>query len=127
MRPGAVSRFCCTVLLIVGIPELATADPALANGPAGQGFRKLTGSQIRNAFVDRLFSDDTHFSDRFKADGTIEGVSMRKKVANKWKVDKDRLCIKESMHELCYVVWIKGRNVQLVYEDTDVILSGSIR
>jgi len=120
-------NFCCTVLLIVGIPELATAAPALVTGPAGQGFRKLTGSQIRSAFVGKLFSDDTHFSNRFKADGTIEGVSMGKKVANKWKVDKNTLCIKESMHELCYAVWIKGRDVQLVYEGTDVILSGSIK
>lgn len=127
MRPGAVSRFSCTVLLIVGIPELATAAPALATGPAGQGFKKLTGTQIRTAFLGKLFSDDMHFSNRFKADGTIEGVSMGKKVANKWKVDNDRLCIKESIDELCYVVWVKGQDVQLVYEDTDVILSGSIK
>jgi hypothetical protein len=127
MHPGAVRKVCFTVLMIVGVPELATAAPALATGPASQGFKKLTGSQIRSAFVGKLFSDDTHFSNRFKADGTIEGVSMGKKVANKWKVQKDRLCIKENIDKLCYVVWVKGRDVQLVYEGTDVILSGSIK
>jgi hypothetical protein len=83
--------------------------------------------QIRAAFVGKVFSDDTHFSNRFKADGTIDGVSMGKKISNKWKLDKDTLCINDSMYELCYAVWIKGRDVQLVYEDKDVILSGSIK
>ena len=64
---------------------------------------------------------------RFKADGTIDGGSMGKKITDKWKIDKNTLCIKDSMDELCYAVWIKGRDVQLVYEDTDVILSGSIK
>jgi hypothetical protein len=118
-------RFLKHVLLIVGVTGLAI--PGYAKGPADQGFRKLTGGQIRAAFVGKVFSDDTHFSNQFKADGTIDGVSMGKKISNKWKLDKDTLCIKDSMDELCYAVWIKGRDVQLVYEDTDVILSGSVK
>ncbi|GAC1335366.1 MAG: hypothetical protein NVSMB26_19790 [Beijerinckiaceae bacterium] len=107
--------------------SVGLAFPAYAKGPADQGFKKLTGPQIRAVFVGKVFSDDTHFSNRYKADGTIDGVSMGKKISNKWKIVKDTLCITDSMDELCYAVWLKGKDAQLVYENTDVILTGSVR
>ena len=109
-------------LLFLGLTSLVHAK-----GPGDQGFKKLTGGQIRAAFVGKVFSDGTHFSNRYKADGTIEGVSMGKKILNKWKITKDTLCIADSRDELCYAVWIKGKEVKLVYEDSDVVLDGTLK
>jgi hypothetical protein len=101
--------------------------PALAASPQAEGFKKLTGGQIRVAFAGKTFSDDTHFSNKYRAGGTIEGVSMGKKITNKWKVAKDTLCITDKFGELCYFVWMKGKDAKLVHESSDLILEGSIK
>lgn len=106
---------------------LGATLPAYAASPAGQGFKKLNAAQIRQAFIGKTFSDDTHFSNRYKADGTIDGMSMGKKINNKWKLAKDALCIKDNIDELCYAVWAKGKEVQLIHENSDMVLSGSLK
>jgi hypothetical protein len=106
---------------------LACSTPALATSPQAEGFKKLSSGQIRAAFAGKTFSDDTHFSNRYRADGTIEGVSMGKKINNKWKVVKDTLCITDKFGELCYFVWIKGKDAKLVHESSDLVLEGSIK
>jgi len=86
-----------TLALLIAM--LACA-PALAVSPQAEGFKKLSTSQIRQAFSGKTFSDDTHFSNRYRADGSIEGVSMGKKVSNKWKIVKETLCITDKFGEL---------------------------
>jgi hypothetical protein len=66
-------------------------------------------------------------ANRYKADGTIDGMSMGKKINNKWKLAKDALCIKDNIDELCYAVWAKGKEVQLIHESSDMVLSGSLK
>jgi hypothetical protein len=113
-----------TLALLIAM--LACA-PALAVSPQAEGFKKLSTSRIRQAFSGKTFSDDTHFSNRYRADGSIEGVSMGKKVSNKWKIVKETLCITDKFGELCYVVWMKGKDVKLVHETSDLVLEGSIK
>jgi hypothetical protein len=109
------------------IAAVLACASALAASPQAEGFKKLSGSQIRAAFAEKMFSDDTHFSNRYKADGTIEGISMGKKISNKWNVVKDTLCITDKFGELCYFVWIKGKEAKLVHESSDLVLEGSIK
>jgi hypothetical protein len=52
---------------------------------------------------------------------------MGKKISNKWKVVKDTLCIKDKFGELCYFAWMKGKDVKLVHESSDVVLEGSVK
>jgi hypothetical protein len=106
---------------------IASSWPACAEGPADQGFRKLTGLQIRAVFVGKTFSDETHFSNHYKADGTINGYSMGKKILNTWKIVADELCITNSFDDFCYAVWKKGIDVQLVYKYSDITLYGIIK
>ena len=113
-----------TLALLIAM--LACA-PALAVSPQAEGFKKLSTSQIRQAFSGKTFSDDTHFSNRYRADGSIEGVSMGKKVSNKWKIVKETLCITDKFGELCYVVWMKRKDVKPVHETSDLVLEGSIK
>ncbi len=114
-------------LSVQQLAVLASSTPAFAGSPRAEGFTKLSAAQIRQAFVGKTFSDDTHFSDRYKTDGTIVGTSMGKKINNRWKIVKDTLCITDKRDELCYAVWVKGREVKLVYENSDLILEGTIK
>jgi hypothetical protein len=116
---------CLALLFATGLS--AGMSPAFALDLGGEGYRKLTGAQIRRAFIGHTFSDGTHFATRYHADGTIDGMSMGKRVANRWAVADDELCITNSFGELCYVVWKKGADVQLVYRNSDATLTGSLR
>jgi hypothetical protein len=40
---------------------------------------------------------------------------------------KDTLCITDKFGELCYFVWVKGKEVRLVHENSDLILEGSVK
>ncbi|SDR56220.1 hypothetical protein SAMN05444161_6142 [Rhizobiales bacterium GAS191] len=117
-----MNRYCALALLL-----FVGSWPAQAGSPADQGFRKLTGPQIRMVLVGKTFTDETHFSNRYKADGTIDGFSMGKKILNTWRIVTDELCITNSFGELCYAVWKKGTDVQLVYKYSDITLYGSIK
>ena len=110
-----------------GVAAVLACAPALAASPQTEGFKKLSGAQIRAAFAGKTFSDDTHFSNRYRADGTIEGVSMGKKISNKWKVVNDTLCVTDKFGELCYFAWMKGKDVKLVHETSDLVLEGSVK
>jgi hypothetical protein len=109
------------------VAAVLACAPAFAASPQTEGFKKLSGAQIRAAFAGKTFSDGTHFSNQYRADGTIEGVSMGKKISNKWKVVKDTLCITDKFGELCYFVWMKGKDARLVHESSDVVLEGSVK
>jgi hypothetical protein len=52
---------------------------------------------------------------------------MGKKITNKWKVAKDSLCITDKFGELCYFVWMKGKDARLVHESSDLVLEGSVK
>jgi hypothetical protein len=104
----------------------ASASFAQAEGPADQGYRKLSGREIRAFFTDKIFTDGTHFSNRYEADGNIDGLAMGKKVSNTWKILGGNLCIADSLGELCYAVWKKGSDTELVEKDSDITIYGSV-
>jgi hypothetical protein len=93
-------------------------------GTAHEGFRKLTGAEIRRAFSE--FSYEVHFTDRFKPNGTIESISLGKRLTKKWRLKKNALCITDSFGDLCSEVWQKGRAVRLI-GGGDIGLDGVIK
>jgi hypothetical protein len=104
----------------------AALSGAFASGPAEDGYRKLKAADIRKTFIGKVFTDGAHFSERFKADGTIEGYAMGKKATRAWKILDDELCITGSSEETCYGVWKKGSEIQLIFKDSDTSVYGTI-
>jgi hypothetical protein len=101
--------------------------PALAASPQAEGFKKLNGPQIQRAFVGKSFTDGVHFAVRHVPGGTIQGTRMGKKVADRWAVAKDRLCVTDSFGENCYTVWAKGSAVRLAIDGSDFSLDGFLK
>ena len=99
------------VAATIGAGTSAFADPK------SEGFKKLNGAQIRQAFPGHTFSDEVHFAFRYIAGGTIEGSGMGKKVSRKWKVVKDDLCVTDTFGENCYAIWKKGVAVKFMIDD----------
>lgn len=106
---------------------LALTTASRAASPQADGFKKLTGPQIRAAFIGKTFTDDTHFSFRYKPDGSIQGMSMGKKVADKWRLAKDELCVTDKLGETCYSAWRKGSAVRLQIGDAGLSLDGDLK
>ncbi len=96
--------------------------------PKSEGFRKLNGAQIKQAFSGRAFSDEIHFAFRYLPGGAIEGSGMGKKVSRKWRVAKDDLCVTDTSGENCYAIWKKGSAVKFVFgEDALVFVEGVLK
>lgn len=106
---------------------LTISSPALGASPQSDGFRRLSAPQIVQAFAGKSFSDDTHFSFRYRPNGLIEGMSMGRKVMDKWKVEDNRLCVTDRFGETCYAVWKKGEAVKLAVDGTDVVVDGFLQ
>ncbi|WP_159731473.1 hypothetical protein [Methylosinus sp. Ce-a6] len=102
-------------------------SPAYAAARPAEGFRKLTGPQIRRAFTGKQFSDGVHFSYRYVADGTIQGMKMGKKVVDKWAVATNKLCVTDHFGETCYDVWIKNSAVKLTIDGSDFSVEGTLK
>lgn len=109
------------------LPAALWTTVALAGSPEADGFKKLTGLQIRAAFAGKTFTDDTHFSFRYRPDGSIQGMSMGKTVTNKWRTDKDELCVTDKLGETCYAVWRKGASVRLLFGGHGLSLDGDLK
>jgi len=105
----------------------AASSAALGFGPAEEGYRKPKVADVRKTFIDKTFADEAHFSERFKADGTIEGFALGKKIARTWRIIQGELCITSHSEETCYAVWKKGSEVQLVFGDSDNPIYGKIK
>jgi hypothetical protein len=114
-------------ILLHILPALIWTTAANAGSPQAEGFKKLTGPQIRAAFVGKTFTDDTHFSFRYLAGGAVQGMSMGKKVNDKWRLDKDQLCVTDHLGETCYAVWRKGAAVRLVVGESSLSLDGDLK
>ena len=99
----------------------------LAASPQSEGYKRLGSAQIRQAFAGKTFSDDTHFSFAYKADGTIRGMSMGKTVTSRWALIKDELCVTDRFGEACYGVWKKGAAIRLMIGASDVTIDGALR
>jgi hypothetical protein len=110
-------------LVLVG----SIASHARAASPGEEGFRRLGGKQIRQAFVSRIFSDEVHFADRYLADGKIESESMGTKKTYSWRIDEDRLCISDSQSDVCYFVWAKSNAIRLLPDGPGIPGDGYIR
>jgi hypothetical protein len=92
-----------------------------------EGFRKLTGPQIRTAFAGHTFADDVHFSFRYARSGQIEGMGMGARVSRRWRVQKDELCETDKTDENCFSIWRKGDVVRFVVGDDGVFAEGTLK
>ena len=107
---------------------LVLATPVLAASPQAEGFKKLTGAQIRSAFVGKTFTDDTHFSLRYMPGGVIGGMNMGKTVKNnKWAIFGNELCITDNFGDTCYAVWKKAGAVKLTIGGSDLSIDGVVK
>jgi hypothetical protein len=101
-------------LRVTGLACLAVATLG-ANAAAEEKFQKLTGGQIRGQLGGMELTDNVHWRDLYKRNGTVMSTSMGRKRTGKWRVEKDQLCIEFEKEPIpkCYDVWLSGKTVEL--------------
>ena len=76
---GAVSLALGLVLTGVGTQA---ADP----------FHRLSAQEIRAKIIGNVITDDTHWSQHFRPDGTLHAIALARLRQGTWHIDGDALC-----------------------------------
>lgn len=113
--------------IIASVIALLAVVPTL-DGEAAEKFSRLSGPQIKARFAGMDLSDDVHWRDSFRRNGTLDSQSMGRKRTGKWQVEKNELCIEVGKEANCYQVWMAGRKVELRREGLETpILEGTLQ
>jgi hypothetical protein len=95
---------------------------------AAETFQKLTAAQIQAKVAGMEFTDGVHWRDIFERNGTLVSHSMGRKTVDKWRVQKNELCLGRGKDgEDCYQVWLSGNKVELRREGSTLPLEGILQ
>jgi hypothetical protein len=100
------------------IAAFATAIGGLVTLDAGfvvaENLKTLTGAQIRAAFTGKQLTDEVHYRFVYDGDGTLRTYSMGAKQVEKWRIQKDEICLYiKDMEDGCYLVTQSGKRFEL--------------
>jgi len=102
------------LMALMGVLAALLVAGAAAEAGATNALRQLKGREITAKFSGQEFTDEVHFAQAFRRDGTLDSISMGKHRAGKWRVVGNELCLShESDEQRCYQVWMSGKTVQL--------------
>src|SRR4051794_12336914 len=95
---------------------------------AADGFHQLKGREITSRIRGMEFTDEVHFAEVFKPNGTLALISMGIRKAGKWRVSGDELCLSHpGDEERCYQIWISGRSLQLRQPGIEITEEGILQ
>ena len=83
---------------------------------AEEGFKRLSGAQIRAQFSGKQLTDGAHWGESYQAGGRLVTEEDRQqKATGTWRVTNDQLCTDfgKEVGRSCYEVWIAGAKVEL--------------
>jgi len=95
---------------------------------AGEPFRQLKGREITSKISGMEFTDEVHFAEVFKPDGSLAIISMGARKTGRWRVSRDELCLSEpGDEERCYGVWMSGQKIELRQPGLDITEEGILQ
>ncbi len=103
----------CHQAMVVGLfaalIALSLSEPSFAE----EKFRMLKEKQIRAVVIGRTITDEAHWSDYFRKDGSVVSMNMGRKSIGKWKIQ--------------YQVWVFKDEVSLRLEGIDTPFEAYLR
>src|SRR5258708_13209125 len=117
----------CHQAMVVGLfaalIALSLSEPSFAE----EKFRMLKEKQIRAVVIGRTITDEAHWSDYFRKDGSVVSMNMGRKSIGKWKIQNNELCIYKKELDGCYQVWVFKDEVSLRLEGIDTPFEAYLR
>lgn len=103
---------------IAFIVALSALLPALSHAENAAPFHRLKEKEIRAHIIGKVITDETHWSDYYRKDGTVETMSMGKEETGKWSIKDNELCVVSKSDHDCYEVWQSGNQIELRLDGT---------
>jgi hypothetical protein len=98
---------------------------------AATTFMRLSAREIRAKIIGKVVTDDAHWSQHFRPDGTLHSIVLSQLKQGTWKIQGNALCLllttrkQQSMTE-CYEVWMWKDHIE--YRDKGgTVLGGFVR
>ena len=97
---------------------------------AADPFHRLSAQEIRATIIGNVITDDTHWSQHFRPDGTLHAIALSRLRQGTWHIDSDTLCRTLTRHgettTTCSEVWMWQDRVE--YREHGVtVMEGFVR
>ncbi|WP_236702194.1 hypothetical protein [Cupriavidus basilensis] len=106
--------------LWIGVAILCSATATQAEG----AFKRLSAVEIKKGIVGKVVTDGAHWSDKFKADGTLESIMHGQIQKGHWRLRNNDLCMTFSTSnanaEECYQVWRHQQRIEYRRDDVTI-------
>jgi hypothetical protein len=120
--PHAVARVTGIALgLMLTVVYAQEADP----------FHRLSAREIRTQIIGNVVTDEAHWSQHFRPDGTLHSIVVSQLRQGTWKINGHTLCLTLTMRKQattteCYEVWRWKDHVE--YRDNGAtVMTGFVR
>ena len=102
---------CWAVSLALGLVLIAV------RAHAADLFHRLSAREIRAKIVGKVITDDAHWSQHFRPDGTLHSIVLSQLKQGTWKINGNTLCLtlktrKQATTTECYEVWMWKDHVE---------------
>ena len=79
-------------------------------GPAiaADRFKRLDAAEIRQRIVGKVVTDESHWSDRFESNGTLNAMELGQRKSGTWKLHGNEICLTRKARkpvEECFEIW----------------------
>ncbi len=90
---------------------------AVVGAHAATTFTRLSAREIRAKIVGKVVTDDAHWSQHFRPDGTLHSIVLSRLRQGTWKINGNTLCLtlktgKQETTTDCYEVWMLKDQVE---------------
>jgi len=114
---------------IVALLLLCLAINPQNSRAADKKFTRLSAKDIRLRVIGKVITDDIHWSDYFRRDGTLLSEGMGRTTMSKWQIRNDELCVIKDARDdgTCYEVWVSGDAISLHLDGIETTFQGYLR
>jgi hypothetical protein len=93
-----------SLTVAVGCCVFQMIGPAVA----ADRFKRLNAAEIRQRIVGNVVTDESHWSDRFESNGTLNAMELGQKKLGTWKLQGNEMCVTRKARkpfEECFEIW----------------------
>jgi hypothetical protein len=129
VRKSLMDRHQRNFLVVIALPFLLFAMSLQSGGAGEKNFTRLGAKDIRLRVIGKVITDDIHWSDYFRRDGTLLSEGMGRKTASKWQIRNDELCVIKDARDdgTCYEVWLSDDEISLRLDGIETPFQGYLR
>ena len=103
----------------------------VVDAQAAEEFQRLSAREIRAQIIGNVITDEAHWSQHFRPDGTLHSIVVSQLKQGTWKINGNTLCLtlkarKQETTTECYEVWRWKDHIE--YRDNGAtVMTGFIR